>query len=212
MPISYLSLVSSPSSLVLLGLRGGGDAGGVLGGSFFLLLLSWLLDMENNLIDSEEHTNTKLAYEYTESVLKDVNKSIDSLNTKMTTIIGFSGVLLRFSADLSDNGYCLYIKIAVCALLAIDIGLCIIGLMPSPCGDVVSPKDLLDGEWYYKSDERCRHYIASAWKGAIQQLELQARNKRDCLRYAMLSLASSTILFAISIIMEAIAKSDLTIE
>ncbi|NET00360.1 MAG: hypothetical protein F6K61_07210 [Sphaerospermopsis sp. SIO1G1] len=163
--------------------------------------------MEKNIIDTEEHTNTKLAYEYTESLLKDVNKSIDSLNTKMTTVIGFSGLLLRFSADLSDNSYCLYIKIAICVLLAIDICLCIIGLMPSPCGDVVSPEDLLDREWYYKSDERCRHYIASAWKGAIKQLELQARNKRECLRYAMLSLGLSIILFAISIIMEAIAKS-----
>lgn len=168
--------------------------------------------MENSLIDSEEHTNTKLAYEYTESVLKDVNKSIDSLNTKMTTVIGFSGVMLRFAADLSNDGYCLYIKIAVCVLLAIDIGLCIIGLMPSPCGDVVSPEDLLDGEWYYKSDERCRHYIASAWKVAIQQLDIQLINKRNCLRYAMCSLALSIILFAVSIIMEAIAKSDLTIE
>ncbi|MEA5577659.1 hypothetical protein [Anabaena sp. UHCC 0451] len=207
-PKVYLSLLSP---LCCLGLLGGGDAGGVLGGSFFLLLLSWLLDMEKNLIDSEEHTNTKLAYEYTESILKDVNKSIDSLNTKMTTVIGFSGVLLRFSADLSNHGYCLYIKIAVCTLLAIDIGLCIIGLMPSPCGDVVSPEDLLDGEWYYKSDERCRHYIASAWKAAIQQLDIQLINKRKCLRYAMWSLALSTILFAVSIIMEAIAKSDLTI-
>jgi len=111
----------------------------------------------------------ELIYNYTESLLKARNDTITQLNGKLSTFLGFGGLLLRFSADLPDNstlmdipGFplssCLLLKIVACALSAVSVCISALGLTAQERGSVVSP-DKLMYKWFRKPDVRCRAFI-----------------------------------------------------
>jgi hypothetical protein len=47
--------------------------------------------------------NIDLAYTYTENYLKDRRSEISNIKLRQGTFLGFAGLLLRFSLDLSDS-------------------------------------------------------------------------------------------------------------
>lgn len=51
-------------------------------------------------MDENQYTNTNLVYEYTESLFKAINDSLDRLDSKIATVIALSGLILRFTLDL----------------------------------------------------------------------------------------------------------------
>ncbi len=111
-----------------------------------------------------DYNNSKLAYEYTKVIWDRINSSYDVVTTKLTTSLGFSGLLLRFAADLSDSSWLIYIKIGVCILLTGTVICCGIGLYPIGTGeDAVEPDTYLQdktGEIYGLSEEESYLYIA----------------------------------------------------
>jgi hypothetical protein len=156
-----------------------------------------------NLTETTLHNNVAFIYEYTESVLKDVNKSIDNTTTKLIATIGFSGVLLRFAADLPDSKYSFSVKVGVCFLVTLAIGFCGTGLLPKTSGDIVKPEKLLEPEWYRASDELCRLYVLRQWQSAISQLDELLALRTMCLNLAIGSLIIASFLFALSIVLGA---------
>jgi hypothetical protein len=91
-----------------------------------------------------DYNNAKIAYEYTKVIWDRINSSYDVVTTKLTTSLGFSGLLLRFAADLSDSSWLIRIKIGVCILLTGAVIFCGIGLYPIGTGeDVVEPDTYL---------------------------------------------------------------------
>jgi hypothetical protein len=176
--------------------------------------------MVNSLTNEENHTNIDLIYEYTESVFKNISDNIDKLNTRLTTVIGFSGILLRFAADLPNRGIIfdfpllhihiewlsLVLKIGVCLSLLLCVCLSAWGLAPKKgAGTMVPPGKLLD-EWYYETDERCKLYIAKSWRVGIEQLDSGRLKKAQNLNLAVWLLIVATILFAVDIAISAIFK------
>ena len=153
------------------------------------------------------HNNTRIAYEYTESSLNKTNEGIDRINGRLTTTLGSSALLLKFSSDLpSCEPSLILMKVFSCITLVAVIGLCLTGLLPRASGDVIKPYDLLETEWFYKEEHLCRLYIAREWKEAIEQLEKVYFKKTKLLEYAYIGLFLTSIFFGINIIIETCFK------
>lgn len=210
--------MSPPSSRPCPGLLGSGVDGGGDGGGFCppelpeplelkLLLFASVLNTEGPPMESlQEHNNAKLAYEYTESYWKTISASVDVVTTKLTATLGFSGLLLKFTADLSNQGLYLRLKISACVLLILAIVICGIGLAPKGSGkNLVQPDDLLEtAEWYRETDELCRLYIARGWSKAIKKLEETRTFRVRCLGWAISALGITIICSAVITIFESI--------
>jgi hypothetical protein len=192
---------------------------GVDGGGLGLLLLPpcppledepELLDVLFCLSDMADHNynNARLAYEYTKIIWDRVNASYDAVTTKLTAALGFSGLLLRFSADLSDASWLIYIKMITCILLALAIIFCGIGLYPlSSKNDAVDPASYLEdktGEIYDLSEERSYLFIARGLSKSIKSLEKNRKFRVKCLILATYSLGLSALGFAVSIVGKAL--------
>ena len=77
-------------------------------------------------------------YNYTESLIKAQEESLNRLDSKSSTFIGFSGVLIRLALDLPNNK----IKTAVCIFALITIGISSLGLTCKSTGETLTPTDL----------------------------------------------------------------------
>ncbi|MEO1395883.1 MAG: hypothetical protein AAFV90_23550 [Cyanobacteria bacterium J06634_5] len=179
---------------------GFGVGGGGFGGDGFEggLLLEPGSDMEHTRETTSEN-NVELLYTYTESILKNVNANLDQATAKLTAIIAFSGVLLKFTMDLPGEGYFFSSKFLICVLTAITTGFCGAGLLSKSSGDVLKPEELIKPEWYSASPEKFRLYIIRQWIEAIAQLNVLLLETTHYLNWAIGCLVLTSIIFAGSI-------------
>ncbi len=158
------------------------------------------------LNETTEKSNVKLAYEYTESALKDINASLDHATTKLTAILAFSGVLLRFTIDLESKGYFFISKFLICSLAALTIGFCGKGLLAEPTGDIIRPEECLKPEWYRASEEKFQLYIVRQWIECFDQLNKLLVRRTIYLNCAIRCLVIASIIFAFSIVQDQIPQ------
>jgi hypothetical protein len=175
------------------------------GGFLLVLSLFCLFVMTDKDKDKDEdYNNAKLAYEYTKIVWEKINTSYSTVTTKLTTVLGFSGLLLRFAADLSDFSWLVRVKIGICILLTGAVIFCGIGLYPlGTGGDAVNPDQYLEdttGEIYGLSEEESYLYIARGLSYASKAIEKNRSFRLKCLSYACWCLGVAVIGFAISIV------------
>jgi hypothetical protein len=171
--------------------------------------------------NSEEETNVKLIYDYTESLHKSTSDNLDVLNTRFGVAIAYGGVLLRFAMDLSGQSItvripewglnlecpmCLWLKLGVLILATASICASVLGLFSKSSGKLVHPKRLMQN-WYRKSEERCRCHIINTWIESIDQLRKSRKNKANKLNCAIGLLVASTIVFAVDIGIESLFGS-----
>jgi hypothetical protein len=149
------------------------------------------------------YNNARLTYEYTKVIWDRINASYDVITTKLTTALGFSGLLLRFAADLSDIDWLIYIKTLIIFLLVLAILSCGIGLYPlSSGGDAVHPDSYLEdktGEIYSLSEEKSYLYIARSLSKSIKHIEENRKFRMRCLIFTTYSLGLAALGFAVSI-------------
>jgi hypothetical protein len=151
-----------------------------------------------------DYNNARLAYEYTKVIWDKIDSSHNTVTTKITTNLGFSGLLLRFAADLSELSWLIHVKIGICILLTGAVIFCGIGLYPIGTGeDVVDPDTYLEdktGEIYGLSEESSYLYIARGLSDSIKKIEKNRYFRVRCLSIATSFLGIAVIGFAISII------------
>lgn len=145
------------------------------------------------------HSNVQLIYEYTENTLKDINASLDNTTTKLTAIVAFSGVLLRFLSDLEGGGYLFTFKALSCFFALLTIGFCGTGLLSKESGQVIEPKELVEAQWYRASEEEVKLYIIRQWLECIVQLDALLQERTTYLNWAIKSLIFASIVFATNI-------------
>ena len=170
--------------------------------------------MENSSEQTKEpeHTNIQLIYSYTEYRLKLANESINALNTKIGSIIAFSGVSIGLTINLPNKAFitnfsaqyicysCLIIKIVVCIFVIAAIVISLSGFTPKEGGGM-TPPSLLMKENYYDSDEDCRLIITKTWIEALEELESLRDKKAKQVKMGILALGGAAISAAISVIM-----------
>lgn len=151
-----------------------------------------------------KHSNSRLIYEYTESYLRYHIQGLDSIKQKVTTVLGFSGILLKFSAELPDADFWLVLtKVGTCVFLIATIVICIIALSPGKSGDVVEPSELLE-DYFRKEDEYIRTFIIRQWVEACKQLDKKYDKKANLLQHCYSCIGLAAILFAINVILNTI--------
>ena len=155
--------------------------------------------MVNEVGEEQKANNIEVIQRYTESVYKTIADSISALDTKLTTVIGFSGVLIRFTSDLSIcNSWFIAARVSVCLLLIGSVICGIVGLVPKPSGPIVTPRELRD-DHYYGKEEECRRYITDNLIIAVEQMDRFRAKKRSWLFYGILLLTIGTIVFGLDV-------------
>lgn len=153
--------------------------------------------MERETFSNNENTinNSELIYEYTKDRLKDINRSIDVITGKLTAVLGFSSVLLKFAADIPVEGIQFTFKFLVSSCLILAVCFCGSGLLPKASGDSdYLPSVLLD-KYYGESEEEMRERIIRQWIVSIQNLKDLRDDRLQYLNYAMYMVILSALLF-----------------
>jgi hypothetical protein len=153
----------------------------------------------NDSTETTEHNNASFAYEYTQKTLEKVNKGIDALTTKLGGALAFSGVLLKFTETLSNEGWLVWLKIAVCFFLTVAIASCGFGLSPVNTGKVVDPESFLNPTIYRLPDEECKLLTMRQALQGISELDQVIKDKQEHLNVAITLIVLSAIGIALSI-------------
>ncbi|MBE9033458.1 hypothetical protein IQ266_27380 [filamentous cyanobacterium LEGE 11480] len=147
--------------------------------------------------------NAKVAYEYTKDVLAEVSSSYNAITTKLTTALGFSGVLLKFAADLSDKSWLIHVKMLVCAGLIFAVIACGIGLFPRSSGNGAVPPGtyLYDetGKYYGQTEENFYIQVGRGLERSLKGIEKTRAWRLKCLTATTYAIGLAAIGFAISI-------------
>ncbi|EAZ90617.1 hypothetical protein [Crocosphaera chwakensis] len=106
---------------------------------------------DDNLTSAERSTNADLIYSYTEEFLKLQRESLNRLDTKMSVFLAFTGVLVRFTSELSEKVIiedftcysCLLLQIITYIALGSSALVLCLGLTTKLRGSVISPKALM---------------------------------------------------------------------
>ena len=150
-------------------------------------------------IDTIEHNNADFAYEYTQKTLEKISKRLDALNTKLGGALAFSGVLLKFTESLDNNGILGFIKIGICFSCACCIISCGLGLSPYSTGCAVAPESFLKPEIYRLSDEKCKLFTMRQAIVEIEQIDALIEERCGHLNVAIVLIVLSGLGISISI-------------
>jgi hypothetical protein len=177
-----------------------------LGGLFsFELLDLGFSDMEDNPLKIEKDdqyciTNLDLVFDYTKILLDAKNKTIDNINTRLGTFLGFAGILLKFGLDLPSNcTSCLVFKILTLVLSCLSVLMNVNGLLASKTGITVDPAKLMSDEYFYKPTPENKAKITNTWIILVQKLELSASEKSQKLNIGIKLIAAAVVTFTINV-------------
>ena len=153
---------------------------------------------DQNDSSSDESLNVALTYEYTESFVAQRSKSVDDLNARLTTFLGFAGVLLRFGLSLPDSYLsCKLLKAGVLGLSAFSIWQSGHALTSMGMGNTVKPNVLMSDNWFFQDNVTVRAKVATTWFETIEGLDAAIEKKKKKLNRTIYCLAVAASLFAI---------------
>ena len=164
---------------------------------------------KNKRATTEEQRN-ELVSHYIEHSYKATIDSLNSLNTRLTTLIGFSGILLRITIDLPeviiyDFQLTPIIKIIVSIILFLVILSLIMGLSPKASGSPYTGQELLDKLSQNNTHNECLRFIILHRDKTIEDIDKLRVQKTDNLKISNILISVSIFLFALDIILNACA-------
>lgn len=166
----------------------------------------------------KDNSNIQLIYEYAQQVLKDINSSQNTLNTKLAAVIAFDGLMIRFLSDLPDDSLilnlpdtgiylnckmCLFLKILSYCSLIISLIFGLRGFQPKKGGEIVMPEELVE-KCCNLTEERYRLSLINIWNKSIKELADLRDAEAKILNRAVLFLGFAAILSAIDVILASI--------
>ena len=148
----------------------------------------------------KEYEQLDVIYKYTEDLIKSKENSIDRIDTKLSTFIGFSGILVRLVLDLPSNSRLTSgIKILICILVGFTVMVASWGLRGKSYGTVASAKYLMSDDLFFREKEKHQSYIINSWIEVIDEYTKILKNKRNELNIAIVTFGTAIILYGISI-------------
>lgn len=92
-----------------------------------------------------ESLQTELVYDYSKEYLQSKRKILDSINGRLTTLLGFSGLLLRFCLDLPSGCPSVKLfKLGALSLSSCAVLVCCLGLTTETTGRMINPQDIVE--------------------------------------------------------------------
>lgn len=154
-----------------------------------------MCDQQKNI---NEHCNEKLIYEYTKEYLESKEIGLDRINQKLTVIIGFSAVLIKFAGDLNSANFLLVTtKILAIVLLLISTICSIRGLWSKQTGETIDPEEL-ETDWWYEENEKTKLFVIRQWIQTGKQLDSEAQTRSRLLNISFLCIVLSSICFSVN--------------
>lgn len=139
--------------------------------------------------------NADLIYKYTEKEVENFNKSIDIVTGKLTTSLGFAGVVIKFVSDLESG----WIKIALTTFVVASILAAFVGLFPKDRGDTLRCKAFFGDKadwWFGSPSEEVQMTIANQWVDHVRLLGNLLDFRTICLKISHGCLVVAALLFA----------------
>jgi hypothetical protein len=200
---SYLPCWKSGSGGSGCGIGGGGGGGGGLGVSFGVVFSALIKgETMSNFPSGQQTDNTDLIYQYIEKRSDSCRESYDELTKKLTSALAFSGVLLKFVADISEGQYQFIFQISICTALLASIGCCIRGLLAIAAGAVVPARSLLENPYYSEMPEQeLKMEIAKQWVENIDALTKVVGEKSSWLNNAIYCFTTAAAIFSAYIVL-----------
>jgi len=171
--------------------------------------------MEVPLSNNECNPNITLIYEYAAQALKDLDMSINRLNTKLGVVLGFDAALIRFFSTLPDRSlavnidaldislecnFCLFFKILSYLALIISLIYCFLGFKPQTAGQIILPEELIE-KCLDIPEEEYRLSILENWNQSIKELAKNRDKTSDLFKGAIGALICAAILSALDVIL-----------
>ncbi|MEB3341259.1 hypothetical protein [Okeania sp.] len=168
----------------------------------------------------KDNSNIQLIYEYAQQVLKDLDSSKNTLNTKLGTVIGFDAVMIRFSSDLPDDSLilnlpdtdiclkcnmCLILKILTLCSLIISLLFGLWGFKPKKGGTNILPQRLIE-KCLSIPEENYRRSLIEVWNESIIELDKLRNDTAKMLNRAVFCLGFAAILSALDVMLVSILK------
>lgn len=152
----------------------------------------------------ELHNNAEFIYKYTENSVQRINRSIDIGTDKLAKILAFSGVLLKFSADMPSENYLFTVRLLTIGCITTSIGLCAAGLWPKESSkSLPSPKWLLE-EQYGLDEDRMHVMLTRSFIDITPSLQQVRDYRLGMLNGAIGLLVAAGFLFAASAVVSSI--------
>jgi hypothetical protein len=163
----------------------------------------------NKQVATEEQKN-ELVSQYIEHSYKVTTDSLNSLNTRLTTLIGFSGILLRFTIDLPevtihDFQLTPIIKTIVSIILFFVILFLMVGLFPKASGSPYTGQELLDKLSQKDTHNECIRFVILHRDKTIEDIDKLRFKKSHNLKISNVLIIISIFLFALDIVLNACA-------
>lgn len=145
-----------------------------------------------------EKQNINTIYQYTESHIKAQEESLNRIDARFSTFIGFSGVLIRLALDLPDT--CLSTaKILTCVFAVAAIVISSIGLTSKNTGKVIHPKALMKDQHFEQDEIYHQCFIVNDRLDLIQECENLFYKKGKRLNRMIILFTLATIFFGIGV-------------
>lgn len=152
----------------------------------------------SDIAKEEVHNNAEFIHNYTAETVQRINHSIDIGTDKLAKILAFSGVLLKFSADMPSDGYLFAVRFLAIGCITASIGLCGAGLWPKESSkSLPSPKWLLE-EQYGLSKDKMYVMLTRSLIDITPSLQQVRDYRLGVLNAAIGLLVAAGFLFAIS--------------
>jgi hypothetical protein len=143
--------------------------------------------------------NLSLIYSYTESFLKTRTDNIARIETRLSTMLAFTGVAIKLASDLPSAGQIQALRTA--SIIALTIGVIIIGnaLRSKRIKGYVTPQELVE-DWYDSPEPDLKGFIASQWLEIDQAIEAMGQRKAIALNGAIGCLMFAGVCYGLAIV------------
>jgi hypothetical protein len=132
----------------------------------------------------ESSNNAEFIYKYTEKAVERVSKNIEMVTDKITKVLAFSGILLKFAWDMPSD-HCLFsAKFIVLLSLIGAIGCCAAGLWSKSAGAISLKPEYLLEEGYGLTSEVIHVMIARSWIERMPELKGLLHDRIQYLNFA----------------------------
>lgn len=146
------------------------------------------------------HSNNKFIYNYTKECLESSTHGLERVNQKLTTILGFSAVLIKFAGELKTNSQIpllIVTKWGAIACLFFSILCCLFALYSKTTGGIVSPKELVD-DWWYEDEDSINLFILHQYFETIDSLDETYDYRSNKLNASLAFIGCAAFLFSIN--------------
>ncbi len=164
----------------------------------------------------ERQSNIKLVYDYTKNLIEDENESLNRIDAKLTGFLAFTGLLVKFEADLPGGEAlkegnelicytCIILKVLGLICLAIAFILLGLGLTSSFNAGIIRPKVLME-KWLYEDKDRYRAFIINTWIDSEQKYKQLGFEKAKKLNISVQLISAAFVSFTANTILVAFLK------